>query len=91
MLTACEGVFTESFDVYARPDEQIDALAFAAPDLLESIEKTADVSDIYFVGNYVYFIMPARKIDERIVKIIFSTSQELVAEANTNLPRHAKS
>lgn len=87
VLTACEGVFTKNFDVYARPVEQIDALAFAAPDLLETIEKTADVSDVYFVGEYAYFIMPVHRVDEQIVKNIFETSKELIAEANTNLPR----
>lgn len=84
-LTYCEGVFTDKFDVYTRPDEQIDALAFAAPDLLEDIVECADASDIYFLGEYVYFLMPVWKANERNVAKIFETSQLLVEEANSNL------
>lgn len=86
-LTYCEAAFMDTFDMYARREEQIDALALAAPDLLESINACADVSDIYFLDNYVYFILPVWRANERNVAIIFETSKQLVAEANTNLPR----
>lgn len=86
-LTYCEGVFTESFDMYARLEEQIEALAFAGPDLLEVIRDCADASDIYFLGNYVYFLMPVRKANATNIARIFESSKKLVDEANTNLPR----
>ncbi len=89
-LTYCEGVFTDKFDVYARPGEQIEALAFAAPDLLEDIVLCADASDIYFLGEYMYFLMPVWKTNERNVAKIFETSKRLVAEANSNLPSNQR-
>ncbi len=86
-LTYCEGVFMDKFAVYARPEEQINALAFAAPDLLLSISDNVNVSDIYFQGGYVYFLMPVWKINEQNIAELFEVSMRLVAEANSNLPR----
>lgn len=86
-LAQCEGVFMKNFDMYARPGEQIAALVFAATDLLASIEINADISDIYFVHNYVYYISPVGRMKKDIIERVFESSKRLVAEVNTNLSR----
>ncbi|HEX8390388.1 MAG TPA: hypothetical protein VF597_03135 [Candidatus Saccharimonadales bacterium] len=88
-LVYCEAAFMDRFKLYCHPGSEAEVLSLLAPDALVTILDNMTGTDMYIVGDHLYCIMPNRYVSNKRIEQVFSQTEAIVRELDTNLPRAA--